>query len=661
MPDGKATPLEYLRSKEFFSGKRSVLVAQGLLLVVFLIMVLAVSITVRNSSEARLIQHEKQVRDAYAAQSDLHRLTNLLLRAKLDGGALSVEARSEIQRASDMLWVRTDDISIQDTGAPENVELRSLKTAMFDVVAASEEYIERPNANVTIAQLAPLTSAAEEARIATIQFIDVMRAAHDRLITSQSRVLRIQNAVMLAMAAILTLSGMVLLAQLRREVLLRKAQAASEKRALFLASHDSLTGLPKRVTFIDQVLRSPAQSGRQPSAIWVIDIDHFKTINDRLGHTIGDEVLKTQSARITSAIASHHGVAARIAGDEFALWLPGDEHQQTGLANDILKACRVPINHNGMRIESSISVGIAPIPATELNVADIERRLRHADFALYIAKSEGKDRYAIFDKELSASYAKRTAMLGKLKADVAEGKIDVYLQPKIDLADNRCYGFEALARWSYEGQTVPAEIFVELAEKAAFSSWIDSCVLRKAVERVSRWNRDNATDYSVAVNLSAAHVNDTALPREIEGLLEETRLEPAQLTLEVTETTEIRDWGRTTSILAAVRALGCKVAIDDFGTGYSSLAYLEKMQVDELKIDRSFILSAEVSEKTRFLLRAVIEYAQKHLGMRIVCEGIETEAQLTVVRSLEANAAQGFYWGKPQPAQDALKAAMQKA
>ena len=179
-------------------------------------------------------------------------------------------------------------------------------------------------------------------------------------------------------------------------------------------------------------------------------------------------------------------------------------------------------------------------------------------------------------------------------------------------------------------------------------------MLEKAVTCISDWNKENREDFSIAVNLSAAHVNDATLPSEISNLLIRTKLKPAQLTLEVTETAELKDWQRTTKILEEIRALGCEVAIDDFGTGYSSLSYLEKLAVDELKIDRSFIISAETSEKTRFLLRYLVEYAQRHLKMRVVCEGIETKAQLEIALSLGANAAQGYYWSRPERAYDAL-------
>ena len=427
--------LARLNPEEGSAVRRRVRIGQGLLLAIFLVMVSAALLTVRQSAEANLLMHEKQVRDGYAAQSDLHRLTNLILRLKAEG-TLTEHNRTEIQRASDMLWVRTNDITVRDAEAPENTDIQELKRTLFEVVSVTDTYLEQPSQGVTLEQLAPLITAADEARVAAIRFIDVMRRAHDRLVSNQSQNLKFQNTVMLGMAAILTASGVALLTLLSREMLLRQAHAKAEQRALFLASNDPLTALPNRTTFISNACALTARQTPEHSAVWAIDIDHFKAVNDKFGHDIGDKVIKTQAIRINRIIKPMNGILARIAGDEFAAWLPGDEREQKQAIQGVLEKCREPINIGSLRVRSSISIGVAPLKFVQSKEDDIERQLKHADFALYIAKSDGKDRHAFFDKDLATSFAQRTAMLSKLRADIEKCKIDVYLQPKINLSDN---------------------------------------------------------------------------------------------------------------------------------------------------------------------------------------------------------------------------------
>lgn len=430
----------------------------------------------------------------------------------------------------------------------------------------------------------------------------------------------------------------------------------SERKALenelaHQALHDSLTDLANRGLFQDRIDHSLARSARHdtPLAVLLIDLDDFKKINDSKGHAAGDALLVQVAQRLKANLRGPD-TAARVAGDEFALLVedmrvPDDV---TVVANRILESMKKPFDIEGREITVSCSIGIAVANPREETADEL---LRNADVAMHSAKQAGKATFAIFEPSMRESLLERIGLETDLRRAVTAGEFVVYYQPTVSLADDAIAGLEALVRWEHptRGLVSPAE-FIPLAEETGLIVDIGRMVLEQATKQVADWQKTHASaNLSVNVNLSGKQLEHSALLDEVKAALKDSGLNPGSLVLEITETVLLDNTAIVSATLNELKRLGVRLAIDDFGTGYSSLAYLQKLPVDVLKIDRSFVSGLNAGSQEWAVTRAIIELGQS-LDLQTVAEGIEMKDQLDHLKKLQCDLCQGFFFARPADA-----------
>ncbi len=419
------------------------------------------------------------------------------------------------------------------------------------------------------------------------------------------------------------------------------------------ALHDALTGLPNRELFrdrIDQSLRAGRRSG-DTSVVMLMDLDHFKEINDTLGHHMGDLLLQEVARRLQRALRDSDTVA-RLGGDEFGVLLPHVDSRAdaTSVAQNLLVHLREPFVLEGMRLEIDASIGIALHP---IHGDDNETLQQRADIAMYSAKNSGRG-HAIFEPELDRHSPRRLALAGGMRTAINEGQIQLYYQPKAELRTGRIMGAEALARWDHPefGIVGPSE-FVPIAEQTGLITPLTSFVLDAALSQVRAW-KDAGLELSIAVNLSARSFLDTQLAVEIPRLLAKWGVEAELLELEITESMLMTDPARAEATLTRLSQIGLTLSVDDFGTGYSSLANLKRLPVDVIKIDKSFVIEMAVDASDAAIVRSTIDLAH-NLGLKVVAEGVESEDAWRHLEALGCDYAQGYYLSRPLPAEAATR------
>jgi diguanylate cyclase (GGDEF)-like protein/PAS domain S-box-containing protein len=418
-------------------------------------------------------------------------------------------------------------------------------------------------------------------------------------------------------------------------------------------AYDSLTGLPNRALFVERVGYAAARARRRNEhryALLFIDLDGFKAVNDTLGHTAGDQVLITVARRLEASVRPGD-VVARLGGDEYAVLLermdePGGT---TEVATRILEELGAPVEVGGRDVTISASIGVA-ISVTGRE--PVEELLKDADAAMYRAKAAGKNRYEVFDEDLRLRLQARNELESALRGAVDRGEFRVLFQPIVRLSTGRLAGFEALLRWQRGERLSSPDEFLAMMEETGLILPVGSVVLREACAQARRWQKLLGADrvLPVSVNLSDKQFRDPALPTRVETALAETGLPPAGLRLEVSEAAIIETAGTGTRALAGLRGRGLKVYIDDFGSGYSSLRYLHAFPVDGLKIDRSVLAGLESGSEP--LVRAILE-AARGIGLPVIAEGVETDAQWSRMRGLQCELAQGYRFSPPVDAETA--------
>ncbi len=425
-------------------------------------------------------------------------------------------------------------------------------------------------------------------------------------------------------------------------------QKRLEEELAYRAFHDSLTGLANKALFQDRLDHALARLERTSShlAVLFLDLDDFKTVNDSLGHREGDQLLR----RVATTLVGCLGVsdtAARLGGDEFAV-LVEDVHSQntiTAVAQRILDALRPPVRLAGKSVSSAVSIGIAyNEPGTTS-----EQLLRNADIAMYKAKALGKNRFEVFADEMHASVLARLELEEELREAIREGDLAVHYQPIMDLNAHSVVGLEALVRWSHPTQgLVGPGVFVPLAEELGLIGEIDSFVLRSACRQARQWRDEylGRPDLIISVNVSARQLVDPSLAPRIAAEVEECAFDPRSLILEITESAMLTDNDVTVDNLTALRALGMRIALDDFGTGYSSFSHLDRLQIDIVKIDKSFVQALGSPGDGRGLAAAIVQLART-LGYRVIAEGVEEADQAESLRALGCGLAQGYHFCKP--------------
>ncbi len=413
------------------------------------------------------------------------------------------------------------------------------------------------------------------------------------------------------------------------------------------AMYDGLTGLPNRALFADRLQQAILIGRReqQPFALIAMDLNRFKEINDTLGHHVGDQILRVVAER-TRACLRESDTVARMGGDEFTILLAtaGDSDGAIAAARKILKALDEPEDIAGQRVEIGASLGIAMFPEHGEEPLVL---LREADAAMYLAKQTHAG-YKLYSKDLGQGADDRLALQGELRRAIANGELVLHFQPKIDFKANRVHGVEALVRWEHprHGLLAPDK-FIPLAEQTGLIKSLTQTVLRGALRQCEEWRR-RGLDLSVSVNISAINIQDPEFPDQVAQLLRESSVPASRLELEVTETAVMAEPARAVDCIRRLSGLGLQVSIDDFGTGYSSMSYLKELLVAKIKIDKSFVKDMAVNHNDAVIVRSTVELGH-NLGLKVVAEGVESEAAWDRLKALGCDDAQGYYLSRPLP------------
>ncbi len=427
------------------------------------------------------------------------------------------------------------------------------------------------------------------------------------------------------------------------------------KQALSLeyqALHDELTDLPNRTLFqdrLEQAIRNAQRAGNS-FAIILMDLDRFKEVNDTLGHNVGDLLLKEVGRRLIETVRACDTVA-RLGGDEYVFILESlPEQYIVGVAEKILKALEPPFLLDGEVVDLSASLGIARFPEDGNDAVTLTRR---ADLAMYSAKHEHSG-FAIFSAEQEHSSRSDLALKSELRHAIEQDELVLYYQPKIDHITGSVMGVEALVRWQHPKRGfLPPDLFIQAAEQTGLIGQLTRWVLAKALAQCAAFH-EAGMSINIAVNLSARNLHDKHLALEIAELLSQASIKPSCLILEITESAVMDDPVFAADILNQLDQMGVTLAIDDFGTGYSSLAYLSKLPVDEIKIDKSFVLDMMNDKHAAVIVRSTIDLGH-NLGLKVVAEGVETQQVWDTLTQWGCDTAQGFYMSKPLPADQLMQ------
>ncbi len=445
------------------------------------------------------------------------------------------------------------------------------------------------------------------------------------------------------------LAGFALLAAFVLRYMRRTAAAiaAGESRLRHLAMHDPLCGLPNRIFFGERLeaVIDEVRAGSSPAAVFYIDLDHFKDVNDTLGHHIGDELIRNVTLRLSHVLRGDD-LVARLGGDEFAVLTSiGDDHDALmAVAQRIITAICAPYGINEQTILIGASIGIAIVDKNSGGAADI---MRYADMALYRAKNEGRNRACIYDAAMDADLSNRKLLEADLREAIDNNRLQLLYQPIVNKSGESLVGVEALCRWTHpvRGAIEPTE-FIAAAEHSGLIIPLGDWVLRRALIDGKAWS-----DLTVAVNVSPLQFRRADFVETVERILAETEFDPARLELELTETVLLGNMDSAETAMRRLKALGVKLALDDFGTGYSSLLYLRRYPFDKLKIDRSFVRSIEKAADAAAIVHAVVSLG-RGLGMQVTAEGVETADQQLFLRAAGVHSMQGFRFGKAMHVSD---------
>jgi diguanylate cyclase (GGDEF)-like protein len=429
----------------------------------------------------------------------------------------------------------------------------------------------------------------------------------------------------------------------------KRSEALSFSREQFrhAAFHDKLTGLPNRNSIIGRITELIGTESR--FAVMFLDLDRFRSVNDSLGHSIGDRLIVEVGSRLREMIGDH-GTVGRFSGDEFAILVEGASTvaEIHSLAAMIVSHTSKPFNIEGRQIFTSVSIGIALGPG---NYSRAEEVLRDADIAMYYAKDESRG-FVEFDNDMHARAVLLHQLETDLRAAIVRREFEVFYQPIVDLSDARLSGFEALVRWRHPTRgLVPPMEFIPVAESTGLIIPITEQVLSRACRQLVEWQTGYQEPLMMSVNLSGKHFATPDLVDQVDSVLEATFLDPGSLKLEITESAVMENAEAAISMLHRIKQSGIKISIDDFGTGYSSLSYLQRFPIDTLKVDRSFVSIMGEKNENGAIVRTVVALA-KALHLNVVAEGVETPDQFHRLRGLGCDYGQGYLFSRPLPSDD---------
>lgn len=428
------------------------------------------------------------------------------------------------------------------------------------------------------------------------------------------------------------------------------AQVMAEQALAHQALHDSVTGLANRLALMDRLSQAVVKLDRSPGriALLFIDLDNFKAINDSLGHEAGDRVLVEVARRLT-CICRRGDTVARFGGDEFVLLCSSlsDDDDVRLIASRVVQAISAKFVDDGHDLTVTASLGIV---VTDDATSDPGVLLQQADIAMYEAKGAGRDGFRIFDSKLRARSVAAHDFDTAIRRAIDNHELFLLYQPLFSLEDQALRGAEALVRWRTDSGVVPPAEFIPLAEERGLIGIVDSFVLDEACRQLSEWVREGLcpASFTIAVNLSGRQLSDAHLVERVSSCISRYGIDPSQLCLEVTETALVGEIGEAATTLAALSRLGVRLALDDFGTGYSTLAHVQRLNVDILKIDRSFVDQIGASDRDRKIIGAITAMAHA-LGMSVIGEGIETRRQLGELTALGCDEGQGYLLARPLP------------
>ncbi len=419
-----------------------------------------------------------------------------------------------------------------------------------------------------------------------------------------------------------------------------------------IALHDGLTHLPNRALFRELTRGAVASAERDGGkvALLFIDLDHFKAVNDSMGHAAGDALLLEVARRLKAGVRASD-VVCRHSGDEFTVLLRDASQidELAATADRLLKAVEQPVSLGRRDVQVTASIGIALYP-DDADGADA--LLQHADTAMYVAKHLGKARYSFFRAEFNQKLLATVQLERELKQALQQDEFVLFYQPQTDAANGTLVGCEALIRWNHpqRGLVLPGE-FIAAAEASALIGDLGAWTIRAACAQISRWRTQGVQFGSIAVNVSALEFRNHRLVDTLTRAMDDFGVQPHELEIEITESVLMTDTDTTQRIVEKLHALGLRLAVDDFGTGYSSLAYLKRLRPSKIKIDRSFVKGLPDDENDRVLVQAVVQLAGA-LGIRVVAEGVETDAQRQFLHQSGCQVLQGYLLGRPMPADD---------
>lgn len=565
-------------------------------------------------------------------------------------GHLNGPSGVKLFEAADFLFVRAESFRDGMGTKPSESALKVIKV-LNDMMTTLDHMMASPDQISTDKER--LRDTIKRTSAALVSYYDDQRELHLRAVVRQDNLLRqlLRTTLgLILMFMVITIASVFLW---RAEFLGRIRRRQAEERANRLAYFDALTGLPNRASFMKAA--SKIMGTNTSPAMFLIDLDDFKLVNDTHGHHIGDAMLQLVGTRLSRVFGQNGGIAARLGGDEFAAMLPngGKMRALDGFVQSVIDQLAVPEMHDGVKLLPRISLGAATPEMLEPTEApSLDALIRAADYALYEAKSAGRFTGRIYDHAMAAKIAERRELKQEMPAALERGEFFVEYQPQFNLHTGELHGFEALARWRRNGGVVPPGVFIEIAEEDDFIVQLDAWVLQEALSRGVEWNKASSAPVQVSANLSARNFRSPSLISDTANALSASGLNPKLLTLEITESVLIDDWALTLETLDGLSALGLKIALDDFGTGFSSLSYLRRLKVDEVKIDRAFVIDIETSDRTLMMLDALVDISQG-LGMQLTVEGIETPGQATILSDLGGDVGQGFLFSWPVTVEEA--------
>ncbi|HEY8905417.1 MAG TPA: EAL domain-containing protein, partial [Rhodoferax sp.] len=420
-----------------------------------------------------------------------------------------------------------------------------------------------------------------------------------------------------------------------------------QERIRYLAEHDALTDLPNRALLGDRmaVALADALGAQAPLAVLFLDLDHFKFVNDTLGHEVGDQLLQQVSQRMRANLDDRDTIS-RQGGDEFAVLMQGFKHlwRVANVAQRLIDAIKTPFLVQGHELLVGVSIGISAYPQ---DGADISTLLKNADTAMYQAKAAGGNAYRFFTPEMNARISERVALENSLRRAILGHEFRLHYQPQVDGATGALIGLEALIRWRHpELGDIPPARFIPVAEESNLINTMGEWVLREACRQSRAWVDQGYPPVVIAVNLSAVQLRQSDLPEQVLSALHDAGLEPQWLELEITESAFIRDTDRIIDVLLKLNAIGIKLSVDDFGTGYSSLGYLKRLPFNRIKIDQSFVRELPYSEDDAGIIRAIVGIASS-LKKEVIAEGVEQPGQRDFLLQNGCRLMQGYHFGRP--------------